>query len=78
MVDPRREDSRSDEELMAALCEGDRDALRVLHQRHAPWVVVRLSRRCADPGLVDEAVQDAFCAIWRRPESYRAAGSVPA
>lgn len=78
MVDPRREDSRSDEELMAALCEGDRDALRVLHQRHAPWVVVHLSRRCADPGLVDEAVQDAFCAIWRRPESYRAAGSVPA
>ena len=74
----RRTDPRSDEQLMADMCEGDRTALRVLHERHAPWLILRLSRRCGDPGLVDEAVQDTFLAVWRRPEGYRGTGSVPA
>ncbi len=73
-----RVDSSSDEELLAELRDGDRTALRLLHERHAPWLILRLSRRCADPGLVDEAVQDTFLAIWRRPQAYRGTGSVPA
>lgn len=74
----RRTDPRSDEELVADLRDGDRSALRVLHQRHAPWLILRLSRRCGDRQLVDEAVQDTFLAIWRRPQGYRGTGSVPA
>src|SRR6266496_258965 len=27
--------------------------------------MVRLARRCADQGLVDEVVQDTFVAVWR-------------
>ena len=73
-----RTDPRSDEELVVDLCAGDRSALRVLHERHAPWLILRLSRRCGDPGVVDEAVQDTFLAIWRRPDGYRGTGSVPA
>lgn len=63
---------------MAALCDGDRRALRALHDRHAPWLILRLSRRCRDRGIVDEAVQDTFLAIWRRPDLYRGRGSVAA
>ncbi len=74
----RRAETRSDEELMADLRDGDRNALRVLHERHAPWLMLRLSRRCGDREVVDEAVQDTFLAIWRRPEGYRGTGSVPA
>lgn len=71
-------DPRSDEELVAALADGDRGALRELHQRHAPWLLLRLSRRCPDAGLVDEAVQDTFLALWRKPGSYKGTGAVAA
>lgn len=72
------EDPRSDAELLDAVADGDRTALRVLHQRHAPWLTVRLSRRCADPDLVDEVVQDTFVAVWRSADRWRGGGEVAA
>lgn len=56
---------RSDADLLAAVAEGDRAALAELHDRHAPWVMARLRRRCADPDVAAEAVQDTFVAVWR-------------
>ncbi len=55
---------RTDGELLAAVADGDRAALRELHDRHAPWVSARLRRRCADPDAAAEAVQDTFVAVW--------------
>jgi RNA polymerase sigma-70 factor (ECF subfamily) len=71
-------DPRTDEQLLAAIGEQDRAALAVLYERHAPWLLARLTRRCADPNLVDQAVQDTFLAIWRRPTSHRGTGAVAA
>jgi RNA polymerase sigma-70 factor, ECF subfamily len=71
-------DGPSDERLLAAVAAGDREALGVLYRRHAPWLLARLSRRCADPALVDQAVQDTFLAVWRTPSSYRGTGEVAA
>lgn len=65
---------QSDSELLAAITDGDRDALRILYERHAGWLVVRLSHRYGDPDVVNEAVQDTFLAVWRRPGSYRGEG----
>lgn len=56
---------RTDGELLAAVADGDRSALAELHDRHAPWVLSRLRRRCADPDVAAEAVQDTFVAIWK-------------
>jgi len=56
---------RSDQELVVAVADGDRGALRELHDRHAAWVTARLHRRCSDPDAVAEAVQDTFVAVWR-------------
>jgi RNA polymerase sigma-70 factor (ECF subfamily) len=67
-----------DHELLQAVARGDRAALEALYRRHAPWLTVRLSRRCADPGLVEEVVQDTFVAVWRGAGRYRGAGEVPA
>lgn len=64
----------SDAELLAAISEGDRTALRLLYERHAGWLVVRLGRRCGDPDVVNEAVQDTFLAVWRKPRAYRGEG----
>lgn len=58
-------DGRSDAELVAAVGDGDQGALRELHDRHVPWVTARLRRRCANPDVVAEAVQDTFVAVWQ-------------
>lgn len=67
-----------DEALLADVATGDRDALAELYRRHAPWLVLRLSRRCADPGAVEEVVQDTFVAVWRSADRYRGSGEVAA
>ncbi|GAA0383848.1 RNA polymerase sigma24 factor [Acrocarpospora corrugata] len=60
------------------IAEGDRRALEILYARHAPWLILRLTRRCADATLVDEAVQDTFVAVWRTAARWNAKGEVAA
>jgi RNA polymerase sigma-70 factor (ECF subfamily) len=71
-------EQRSDEALLDAVADRDRGALRALYERHAPWLVLRLSRRCSDPGIVEEAVQDTFVAVWRSPQTFGGTGEVAA
>ena len=70
--------AEDDEALVTAVAAGDREALAELYRRHAPWLLLRLSRRCADPGTVEEVVQDTFVAVWRGAGRYQGAGEVPA
>ena len=67
-----------DEALLQAIAGGDRAALATLYERHAPWLTLRLARRCADPDTVDDAVQDTFVAVWRSAGRYDGRGSVGA
>jgi RNA polymerase sigma-70 factor (ECF subfamily) len=71
-------EQRPDTELVSAAADGDRAALETLYQRHAPWLLLRLQRRCADDGLVDEVVQDTFVAVWRGAGRYDGRGEVAA
>lgn len=71
-------DPRSDEDLLAAVADQDRAALAELFARHAPWLTLRLSRRCADPGVVEEVVQDTFVVVWRSSGRFRGRGEVAA
>jgi RNA polymerase sigma-70 factor (ECF subfamily) len=68
----------SDEALLSLVAAGDRQALRVLYERHAPWLTLRLARRCADADIVDDAVQDTFVAVWKSADRYRGGGAVGA
>jgi len=72
------DDERTDPELLDALADGDRSALALLYGRHSAWLLQRLARRCADPDVVDQALQDTFVAVWRRPGAYRGSGEVAA
>lgn len=67
-----------DQALLGALAAGDRHALRQLYERHAPWLFLRLARRGADPGLVEDVVQETFVAVWRNSGAYRGTGEVAA
>ncbi|MDQ3661989.1 MAG: RNA polymerase sigma factor [Actinomycetota bacterium] len=68
----------TDEDLLAAVADDDRRALRELYDRHAPWLLLRLRHRGADVGLAEEVVQDTFLAVWRKPHAYSGTGSVAA
>jgi RNA polymerase sigma-70 factor (ECF subfamily) len=70
--------SLSDVELIGAVTEGERVALGELYERHAPTLFSRLDRRCADRGIVEEAVQDTFVAVWRSAGKFRGDGQVAA
>ncbi|WP_068922935.1 RNA polymerase sigma factor [Planobispora rosea] len=61
-----------DADLLLAVAAERVEALKILHRRHAPWLRVRLARRCADPDVVDDAIQDTFVAVWRGAHRYRA------
>lgn len=49
-----------------------------MNRRLAAVAVLRLSRRCADPGVVDEVVQDTFVAVWRGARRWDGRGEVAA
>lgn len=68
----------SDEELLGAIGVADQRALAALHGRHAPWLTARLMHRCGDAEVVDQALQDTFVAVWRKPGAYRGTGEVAA
>jgi RNA polymerase sigma-70 factor (ECF subfamily) len=73
-----RGEERGDEQLLAAVADGDRGALDTLYRRHAPWLLLRLARRCSDREVVDMALQDTFVAVWRKPAAYQGRGEVAA
>lgn len=68
----------ADRALLRAVADGDAGALRKLHERHAPWLSIRLLRRCNDPELVAEVLQDTFVAAWKGAGKFRADGDVGA
>jgi RNA polymerase sigma-70 factor (ECF subfamily) len=71
-------DEPDDAALLRGVARGDEAALGALYDRHAGWLTVRLTRRCAMPDVVDHAVQDTFLALWREAGAYRGGGDVAA
>jgi RNA polymerase sigma-70 factor (ECF subfamily) len=67
-----------DATLLRGVARGDERALAALYDRHAGWLTVRMTRRCAMPDVVDHAVQDTFLALWRDGSAYRGRGEVAA
>jgi RNA polymerase sigma factor (sigma-70 family) len=74
----RTDRAAGDPELLAAVAGGDLGALRLLYDRHAPWLTVRLSRRCNSPEAVADVLQDTFLAVWKDAGRWRADGEVAA
>src|SRR5262245_46499284 len=54
-----------EEELVRRVARGDRAAFEQLYRRSAPWLAVRLRRRCADDQIVAEVMQETYLAVWR-------------
>ncbi|MCX4789336.1 MULTISPECIES: RNA polymerase sigma factor [unclassified Streptomyces] len=73
LLRPSGEDRNDDDALLRAVAQGDTAALATLYDRHAGWLLARLSRRCPDPETVREVLQDTFVTAWRSAGSHRGA-----
>jgi RNA polymerase sigma-70 factor (ECF subfamily) len=70
---------RSDAELLGLIADAsNRDAMRVLYDRHVSWLSARVRTRCADDAVVHDALQDTFIAVWRGAGRYDGSGEVAA
>lgn len=80
MTDRPRRDAAgtTDADLLGAVGAGDVAALRLLYDRHAPWLTARLRHRCADASVVADVVEDTFVAVWRSAARWRGDGEVAA
>lgn len=60
----------SDGELIERIGAGDRDAFEELYGRYARPVLGLALRRLGDRGRAEDALQDAFAAVWRSASSF--------
>ncbi|MGW2637901.1 RNA polymerase sigma factor [Streptomyces sp. NPDC001348] len=62
-----------EEHLVRLVARGDRTAFDELYRRTAPWLAVRLRRRCADEQIVAEVMQETYLAVWRAAGAFAGA-----
>ena len=58
-------EAADEEELLRRTARGDRRAFDELYRRTSPWLLVRLRRRCDDPDVLADVLQDTYLAVWR-------------
>jgi len=73
----RLDASQPDEQLVAAIAEGDREALGVLYDRFASSLLAVALRMLGTSREAEDVVQDVFLEAWQRARHYdRARGTV--
>ena len=77
LVRRRRRTELTDEELLEAITAGDDEALGALYDRFGRLAYGVAFRILRDRALAEDAVQEAFLAIWRSAGSYRAERAKP-
>ena len=75
-VPGQAQEEQDDSVLLLAVADGDGSALQELYERHSPWLVARLMRRCNDEDVVVDVVQDTFVTLWRDARKFRGEGEV--
>ncbi|MBA3788172.1 MAG: RNA polymerase subunit sigma-24, partial [Actinobacteria bacterium] len=60
----------TDSELIERVGSGDRDAFDELYRRYTRPVLGLALRRLGDRGRAEDALQDAFAAVWRSARTY--------
>lgn len=72
MDDDRGVPGEADALLVARMARGDRDALALLYQRHAPRLLALALRVLGDRTEAEDVLHDVFLEAWRNAASYSA------
>jgi RNA polymerase sigma-70 factor, ECF subfamily len=59
-----------DRDLIERIRGGEQDAFRALFRRYAPTAMAIATRLLRAPVLAEEAVQEAFLAVWKNPAGF--------
>lgn len=73
---PTEPDMDADQQLMARVRDGDREAFEVLYSRFGSPVMRFLYRLCGERSLAEDLTQDVFLKIWRAAAGWRPLGQV--
>jgi RNA polymerase sigma-70 factor (ECF subfamily) len=65
------QDQPDDESLIQRVAEGDRQAFAALVERHGAPLYRYLQGVARDPTAAEDALQDAFTAVWRSASTFR-------
>jgi RNA polymerase sigma factor (sigma-70 family) len=68
---PRSPTAISDEQVLEAVGKGDDDALGILYDRYGRVAYALAFRVLRDQALAEDAVQEAFLAVWRSADAYK-------
>src|SRR5262245_24402656 len=60
------------DELIAKVCQGDREAFALLYRRYRTDVYRFAAHFCGSPSMAEDVVQDAFVAVIEHASRYRA------
>lgn len=60
----------SDEILISQIARGDRDALEILYDRHAPVVLGILIQVLDERATAEKMLQETFWQVWQRAATY--------
>ncbi|MEO7556132.1 MAG: sigma-70 family RNA polymerase sigma factor [Acidimicrobiales bacterium] len=66
----------TDEEDLASVARGDRDALARLYERHRRPLFSFIRRYAADPALAEEILQDTLLVVWHQAGEFRGDSAV--
>jgi len=61
----------SDEQLIVRISRGDREAIRILYERHGRLVYSCAVQIVSDEAAAEEVCQDVFLRVWERSATYR-------
>ncbi len=67
----RHREAASDDDIMRDVKAGSASAFEVLYDRYGAHAFRVARSVCRDDGRAQEAVQEAFCSIWRTRTAYR-------
>jgi RNA polymerase sigma-70 factor, ECF subfamily len=62
----------SDEDLISAVADGDRQAMQTLYTRHSVRIYRFVLRLTNDPPLAEDLVSDVFLDVWRQADGFKA------